>query len=298
VTLALSQLFLASFERPRSDLRAGEELEGVLRGALLAAHAAWPDVALSPEAYFRFLSPHLAASPDPASELRRMHTTDMYLAAACVAENPRALAIFERHVLLATSPVALRMGLAPDVVEEARQVLLHRFFVGEAGSGPKILEYSGAGGLKRWVRAALVRAAFRVARRPVARIDARPSSLVAIASAHGDLELDYLKRAHGVEAQEALHEGFAQLETRERNLLRQHFGLGLDVDDLAAFYRVHRVTAWRWVTKARDELAARTREGLARRLSMAREEVSSVVRLLRSQLEDELRRLVTTPVEA
>jgi RNA polymerase sigma-70 factor (ECF subfamily) len=296
-SLPLSALLLSSFEPPRPELTSTPELEGVLTLALKAARAAWPDLTLSDAAYFRFLSRHLARSADPTSILRTMHTTDMFLAAACVADDPRALAIFDSQVLAATSPMVLRMGIAPDVVEEARQVLRQRFFVGEGG-GPKILEYSGTGRLRKWAQAALARAAFRVVREPAARTQADSASLVAVASTQGDLELDYLKRVHGAEAHSALHEGFADLEIRERNLLRQHFGLGLDVDALAAFYRVHRVTAWRWVTKAREALATRTREALARRLGMARDEVSSMVRLLQSQLEEDLRGLVGTPVES
>jgi hypothetical protein len=46
------------------------------------------------------------------------------------------------------------------------------------------------------------------------------------------------------------------------------------------------------VTTAREALAAKTRERLAARLTLARDEVSSVMRLIQSQLEDGLRRLL------
>jgi RNA polymerase sigma-70 factor (ECF subfamily) len=134
-------------------------------------------------------------------------------------------------------------------------------------------------------------------RSPVGRVDADRVVLETIASPTNELELDYLKRRYRDEARQALEDSFAQLDARERNLLRQHYGLGLDVDELAAFYRVHRVTAWRWVARARESLVGRTREGIARRLVVASEEVSSILRVLQSQLEDGLRRLVATPTE-
>jgi RNA polymerase sigma-70 factor (ECF subfamily) len=221
----------------------------------------------------------------------------MFLVAACLDQDPAALEIFERQFLSATSPALARLRLSPDVVDEARQVLRHRFFVGAPGAPPKASEYSGTGMLRGWVRAAVVRAALRVAREPKGRVDTDQATLVAMASPESDLELDYMKRLYGAKANDALHEGFAQLGVRERNLLRQYFGLGLSVDEIAAFYRVHRATAARWVIKARQSLADRSREGMERGLHVAREDVSSIMRLLRSQLEEGLRNLFATAAE-
>ncbi len=283
----------------RSSGRAARlDLEQALGDALRDAHVMWPRVSLATESYFRFLGRHLPRSENAALALRTLQTSDMFLAAACLEGNPLSLEIFEKRFLSVTSPALLRMRLAPDVIEEARQVLRNRFFVGEGEAGPRVSEYSGAGALRGWVRAALVRAAFRVARGPKGRVDTDQATLAAMASPTSDLELDYFKRLYGTEANEALREGFAQLGVRERNVLRQYFGLGLGVDDLAAFYRVHRATAARWVTKAREALAEKTREGMERRLHLAREDLSSILRLLQSQLEDGVKKLFATPAES
>jgi transposase-like protein len=108
-----------------------------------------------------------------------------------------------------------------------------------------------------------------------------------------DLEVDYMKRTYGAQVPVALEDAFALLEARQRNVLRQYYAHGLGIDSIARAYRVHRSTAARWVTQARDHLVARTRDALARRVGVAATEISSLVRLLESQLEQEVEGLLT-----
>jgi RNA polymerase sigma-70 factor (ECF subfamily) len=183
------------------------------------------------------------------------------------------------------------MNIEPHFLEEGRQVLRHTFFLGVEGAPARASAYSGVGSLRGWVRASIIRAAIRARRQPKGRISTDQATLHEVASPANDLELDYLKRRYGLAARDALREAFGQLEVRERNLLRQHFGLGLGLDALGQFYGVHRATAARRLARARAELAERTRDVLAKRLHLATRDISSILRIVQSQLEDVVRDL-------
>jgi RNA polymerase sigma-70 factor, ECF subfamily len=67
--------------------------------------------------------------------------------------------------------------------------------------------------------------------------------------------------------------------------LRQHALDGLSIDRLAALHKVHRATAARWVEAARTAALEHTRLALGRRLRVGPDELESVMRLVRSQLD-------------
>jgi RNA polymerase sigma-70 factor (ECF subfamily) len=296
--LRLSPILVSFLTPLRAGDSAGPELECALQDVLAAARAAWPTVSVSIDGYLRFLARHLADAFDLVVALRSLHTGDMYFAAACLEGDPQALAIFQREYLEVASSVRVRMMFSPDILEEAAQVLRHRLFVGERGSSPKIAGYAGRGRLSTWVRAGLVRASLRAARRPKGQVDLDHTTLGALASPRDDLELDYIKRLYGPKVDEALREGFALLNPPERNVLRQYYGLGRTLDEIATFYRVHRSSASRRVSTARDALMERTREILTRRFCFPGEDLSSILRLFQSQLAEGLHTLLAAPVDA
>ncbi len=91
-----------------------------------------------------------------------------------------------------------------------------------------------------------------------------------------------------------MHVALATLSVRDRNLLRQYLVDRLTIDQLGRLYRVHRVTASRWVNRAREAFVAATLLALRRRLRVTRSELDSVLRLLRSQVDVSLRHLLQT----
>jgi RNA polymerase sigma-70 factor (ECF subfamily) len=136
-----------------------------------------------------------------------------------------------------------------------------------------------------------------VVRKPKALLDVSHGALEALPSPGDDLELDFLKRKYGAEFKAALAEAFGSLTPRDRNLLRQFFGQGLTVDEMAPLYRVHRATVARWIAKSRDTLVQRTRDALVQRLNAPASEVASLLRLIRSELDASLRTM-TRSIEA
>jgi RNA polymerase sigma-70 factor (ECF subfamily) len=107
-----------------------------------------------------------------------------------------------------------------------------------------------------------------------------------------DAELQHARREYQVEFKRAFEESLASLSPEERNLLRQHFIDGLSTPQLAALHGQHRVTMFRKLKQACDVLAERTRKLLMERVPMTERELSSLNRLIRSQLDVSLERLL------
>ena len=110
--------------------------------------------------------------------------------------------------------------------------------------------------------------------------------------ADGNLELDFLKREYRAEFRIAFAEAMTELSAKERNLLRYHFVQTLTIDQIGAIYRVHRVTAFRWLRSARQALVSATRRRVAKRLDVQPAEVDSILRLVQSQLELSVERVL------
>jgi RNA polymerase sigma-70 factor (ECF subfamily) len=272
-------------EKPSKDLQPElPELERALRTVIEQARAQWPSFNVPEETFLRYVAQRISPSGDRLGAVRKAKTTELYLTCACAAGDASAVAAFDRAYLDGIEGSLERMKLPRSAVEEAKQVLRHVLFVGQAGRRPKISEYRGTGELKTWVRAAAVRASFRVMRNPKGQADVDAAVLSGVPATE-DVELDYLKRTYGPGFGRGLEEAFQQLTAAERNLLRHHFAHGLTIDELASLYKVHRATAARRLVAARKRMAERAREVLALHFGVRESEVSSLVRLINSQLD-------------
>ena len=106
-----------------------------------------------------------------------------------------------------------------------------------------------------------------------------------------DPEISLLRERYREQVHAALREAIAQLPERQRNVLRQYYIDGLTIDQLAALYRVDRATTARWVVASRSAVLAGVRTELTAALGASTEEIDSILRLVRSQLELSLRHL-------
>jgi RNA polymerase sigma-70 factor (ECF subfamily) len=270
---------------PRPSPQVLEHVESVLLAMIREGQAAWPGLALPPAAFVEYVTDRLEANRDVAASLSDLHAADLHLACACVAGLDRAILAFERCCFPGVDAVLARMRLPESARDEVKQVLRHRFFVGEAARPGRIVDYSGRGDLGRWVRVSAVRIAFRVAREAKASLGDGETVLAAIAAPSQDLELAFLKRTYGEAFEIALREAMASLDPRDRNLLRYHYAKGLSIDELGALYRIHRATAARRLQKVCAELFTRTRARLATNLGISGRDVSSLLRLVQSEIE-------------
>jgi RNA polymerase sigma-70 factor (ECF subfamily) len=275
-----------------------EQLEKVLEWACEQGKSAWPELVISAEAFVAYLAARItpregwSGEPELLTVLGKLRFADLYLACACARGDDRAIALFEVRYLGEVAR-ALRSA-TPTVIDETKQVLRRRFFVSEDGEPPRIAEYTGRGELKAWVRAAAVRAAWRVGRMPKGQTEVESHVFRAVAAVGDDLELDYLKRRYLTDFEDALREAFLALEVRDRNVSRYYYGKGLSIDAIGALYKVHRSTVARWLNRITAALVEATRKRMMTKLGANRAEVSSLVRMLESRIDMTLRAVVAS----
>ncbi len=272
----------------RAALPPSEQLEATLEDLVARATAAWPGLTYGTDAFLRALGRRMRSAADVAPTLAQLHAEDLYLACACASGDPTALTAFDRE-LLAQVDGYLR-SLGPAAVDEVKQALRSDLLVSRDGAPPKISTYSGAGPLAKWLRVSAVRQSLALQRSPAPVVDREDAAALNVADGAEDLDLQHLKARYRADFQSAFRETLAALPDRDANLLRFHYLDGLNVDQLGALYHVHRATAARWVGNARDALLDGTRKLLMARLQLARSEVDSLLKVVRSNLDLSLRR--------
>jgi RNA polymerase sigma-70 factor (ECF subfamily) len=282
--------------------------EAAARAALetlvAAAQAAHRHLAVDEQRFVAHVARHVPAAPaDWAASLARIHAGDLYLAFACAEQVPGALAVFEASCG-ALIDNALSGQATAAFAEDAKQLMREKLFIGDgdpgagSGDGPRVLSYAGRGPLAAWVAVSAQRTALSLRRREVS------TRARHIAAARDELaaaihpELAYLKRTYRAAFAESFEGAFAQISDRERTLLRLHLLSRLTLEQIAPMFHVNTSTVSRWLAKARETLLARTREGLSLRLNVQPDEFASMARLLGSQIDVSLARLLAEDPKA
>lgn len=272
----------------------GASLTVVFGGIVAEARAAWPGVELASDTFIAHLTAQLPDTLEIEAALRRMHTSDLYLACACLHGAPGAAAALDAQCLTVIDRALPRLGIDADTVAEVKQRLRRSLLVADAAAGgaaasPQIARYAGRGALRSWIRVLAIHEALAIARRAQRQVTADEDRLVELACAGASPELEYFKRMYRREFELAFRDAVQSLSDRERVLVRQHFLDGVSVNDLGRLYRVHRATAGRWLERARDAILAATRARLMERLDVPPAELDSILRLVLSRLEISLR---------
>jgi len=251
--------------------------------------AAWPELPVVAKDLVEFVARQV--TPDLAdAALDGLRPADLYLACACSRGVTGALAAFDREYMREVDIALARMRVGPPRLADVKQLVRQRLFVGGGTAGAptssgKISEYGGRGDLRRWVRSVAVRTCLNEMRKGKREVLVDDDHLIAQhAIGADDPEVEYMKRTYSSEFKAAFAEALGQLGAREQTLLRYHHVDGLNIDEIGAIYRVHRVTAFRWLEKAKDALVKSTLDLLRTRLKLPADELDSVLRMIRSQI--------------
>lgn len=263
----------------RPVLEALADLDRRLWTLVGEGRAAWPELPLAGKDLVEFIGRQVTPELAEAA-LDGLRPADLYLACACARGLTSALATFERDYTREVDIALARMRIDGARLADVKQLVRQRLFV--AG---KIAEYGGRGDLRRWVRSVAVRTCLNDLRKGKREILVDDDQLIAQhAIAADDPEVEYMKRTYAAEFKAAFADALAQLGAREQTLLRYHHVDGLNIDEIGAIYRVHRVTAFRWLEKAKEQLVKATLERLRARLQLPPAELDSVLRMIRSQI--------------
>jgi RNA polymerase sigma-70 factor (ECF subfamily) len=251
------------------------------RQAFVSGRAAWTGVTLAEDAFCRW------AEGVGVDELTR-HGGDLYLACACAAGDPVALAHLDTRFLATIVGQAGRVALTPQLADEVRQELRLRLI---GGRGAGIGSYRGHAPLAIWVRVCATRIALRLASGPAHRaLDA--GLLRRLVAAGGDPEALVARAEHHRTLKEALETCFAALEPRDKTLLRLHYLDGLGLDELAVMLRVHRATVARRLAAIRRRVIGELAAQVTFTAGTTPSETNSLLRHVQSDIRLSLHRLL------
>lgn len=282
--------FLARLDTARRAKLAGWEPR--LPELLSAARGAWPGVSVAPESFLAWLVERLLAEKAGSPGAEGLKVNELYLVFACARADAAALRSFEQHYVPEIDAALMRLRLSASQRDELRQLLRQKLLVAEDGAEPRIATYGGRGDLRRWVRAVATREGLVLLRKNTPEVEVEQEFFEVFPAAAEDLELQHARSEYQVEFKRAFEEALASLTPEERNLIRRHFIDGLTTPQLAALHGTHRVTMFRRLKQACEALVERTRKLLVERLPVTDKELASLNRLIRSQLDVSLERLL------
>jgi len=210
--------------------------------------------------------------------------SDLYLAAACIAQLPSAIAEFLSRFGDRIPKYLGRLATSNDVVTEVRQIIATRCLVDAPDQPSALNSYSGAGSLEGWVRATAVREALAMKKRSE-RLQSNFESALEAQVPWVDYEISLIKKVYCGPVSEAFTAACGELSDDHRALLRLHFSQGVTTAQLATMYGVSRATLVRRLTEAREALVLLVKNNLKSAIGVADQDFMSVVKLVNSQLD-------------
>ena len=207
------------------------------------------------------------------------HAGDLALAAALARGDAAALATFETAIVPDIRGALVRLGRSdPDFLDEVLQSVRVKLLVGDP---PRITEYAGRGRLAAWIQVVAIREALMLIRKTAREV---PGDVELFRLAFSEPAIARSSRAHKEAFTAAFQRALAELPERDRTCLRLCFVEGLGTEDLARLFRVHRVTAFRWLRDAREALLDATRSHFLASVDLPPSQVSSLMRSLAGSL--------------
>jgi RNA polymerase sigma-70 factor (ECF subfamily) len=253
------------------DAAATAELEARLEAMVREARTAWPGVDVAPEDFAARLG-EVVSEGDLA--LEAVHAGDLWLALGCLARDSKAIAAFEREIMAHVKPAVERVSGKGISADDMMQATREKLLVAADGTPPKLVQYTGKGPLRGWVRVVAVREALYAQRNK--RHDAPDDVALLLQPGKDGIELEILRARHADACRQAVHDALRRLTSEQRALLRYHTRDGLTIDQLAPMLGVHRATAARRLEKAREDALAHTRAILRERSGLSESEARSL----------------------
>lgn len=247
------------------------------------ARAEWPDIELDAGVFQRFVE-------ERASE-GELQVEDAYLACAALTGSPNAFARLDAYAIEPLRPMLTRLDRGAGRVDDALQAVRNKLLYGEPV--PKLAQYTARGSLRGFVRVIAVRELIAMSRGGPQAISLEESPIAEVVEA-ADTELAAMRARYGAEFKLAFEQAMEKLEPRQRNLLRHQLLDGLGVDQIGGIYGIHRATAARWLVRAREDLLDGTCRILSERLGLETGDFESVIRVIGSQLDASVSRILSS----
>jgi RNA polymerase sigma-70 factor (ECF subfamily) len=247
----------------------------VVDAAAIAARAqqAWPAIEVDLAAFVKRL--------ESLGDVDKLHASDLYLAFACAHGHVAALAALDATYLRELTAPLRKMGCDAAAIDETLQIVRDELLVAQPGKSASILNYSGRGAIKGWLRSVAARTALRDKKRP----ERRDEYIEGMHSApNDDLELAFMKKTYGAAFERAFAKALAAMDVDDRLLLKQRFSHRLGVVELGKLYGVNAGTISRRVASVRERLVDATRARMTEELEVGTADLESILRMIESQL--------------
>ncbi len=288
--------------RREVDVSAAAEaqLDAAITDAHAVAQVTWTPVALPLGRYAQHLGEVAAALPtlaDPAAALASLHLGDLYLACAAGLGLPDARELFALRFLQPVAAAVATVDGGPGMSDDVRQALHENLLLGDgAGTPPKILQYGGRAALATWLGVAARRAALGLLRESDAQRRAAEREAEERLPILLDPELQFLKDRYRPAFKAAVGVALSRLGRRERTIIRLHSVGGMTLARIARLLQVDESTVSRWEKRARETIVTETQRELGDRLGVRVGEMPSLARLVGSQLDVSVARLLADEV--
>lgn len=269
----------------------GEQLAAICQ----QARGAHPAVGFDDRVLIEAIARHAPEDPrELADLLERLHAGELMLAVAAGTGSQAAISALERTFATTLGITCRRFAGPGHTADDLMQILRTKLFVAEPGEQPAIAQYNGQGSLDNWLRVTAARLFIDLGRRKDRAREAPAGDDDLQLLEPSDLALDIVKAEYRAAVAKALHQAARQLEIGDRHLLRQHLVGGLSIDQIGAVLGIHRATAARRISKAREQLASRTRALLSSELQINDDELAEVFGLVLSKLDLSIGKLLAT----
>jgi len=263
-----------------------------LLAALYArGHAAHPRVVVSEQAFGRHLA-RCANGGNMANtaSLAEVAAEDVYLACACATRVRGAQAAFEELYGRVIRRAVSRVLDTADERQEAEQRAWQHLMVEDGAGPPRISQYLGRGPLEKWISVASMRVAIAFGRTESAERRLREK---AIAETSGvDPEALFGRRGLRDAFEKAVTDALAQLKPRERLVMKLFLVSGMTLDAIGKSLGITRQAVSKTLARARATIVERVEASVTQTLKMTKEDLTSVLRYVASQLDVSISRVL------
>jgi RNA polymerase sigma-70 factor (ECF subfamily) len=289
----LASVFLNAIDSDERTRLLPADLDERLIRLAAAAATGWPGLGLPPADFVAHLAARLPSeASDLAVALDELYAMDLYLACACCKGLPAAVPAFEDAYGGMVKSFVERIDRAPAFVGEVLQLVRQRVFVGTIDAAPRIGSYAGRGPLAGWVGIAAQRIALDLVDKEKTEARARERAVADEIGAELDPELQYIKERYRDAFERAFAAAVEGLGSRDRALLRLQIAGGLTLEQIGTMYKVNASTVSRWIAGVRTSLLGETERLLRAELSLSPPEFTSLARVLASQMDISVSRLL------
>ena len=266
------------------------ELAGFLTALYDGGRAAHPKLAVSEAAFGRCLA--RAISGDGPQALEQLVAEDLYLACACAEAVRGASGTFESAFGSTIRRAVSRVVAANADRDEAEQRVRAHLLVDERGAGPAITKYTGRVPLARWIAVVAIRIAISLNRSE--SVERRLRDKAGAEAIGVSAEHLYMKAELRDAMEPAIGEALGRLSDRDRLILRLYLVGGLTTRAIGSSLGLSQPAVSKRLAKVREALLTDIRDAVAARLKVPKDELSSLLRFVASQLDVSISRALRT----